>query len=835
MYDRLLGAANEVIVDHPRRVIIAFLVVTALFAVGLGNISTSAGTQAFSEDVPAERAFQNVQDDFGPSFSADTGSTQLIQSGSNVLGKTELLRMLEAQQRLQEHEGLRVSSTASAASIVATTLDPGATTLAAQKRAIESATPSEIDAAVRAANDRSPQFAGLLSKDFNPESASASATIGVVTHRLPAGISSGSGQGGSSPLTAIQLRAQWIVDGVGGDIRVFGSGIISAEFSNVIVDSMIIVVPAAVLFIILFLVVAYRDLADLLLGMLALVMAIVWTFGFMGLAGIPFSQMLIAVPPLLLAVGIDFGIHAVNRYREETAEGAGVDEAMTITARQLLVAFFIVTGTTVIGFASNLTSSLPPIQDFGIVASIGIVFTFLIFGVFLPAAKVELDHLRARYPIPTFSRTPLGSEGGVLARVLTGGVFIAKRTPKAFLVVMLLSSVLMAGYATGVDTSFSNEDFLPPEEVPQYLQDLPEPFAPSEYTVTRDLNFLEAKFASTQDGTVTIYVRGPMRQDHALEAIYRAGDDVPDSFITEDGRGDATSIVTVIQDRAARDPEFAALVAENDLNDNGVPDDNLEEIYAYLLNSSSRSQTLSYLTEDYSATRVVYAVEASASQSEITSDAQAHAEEYRYPATATGSTVVFQAISDLIFNSAIVSLAVALAGTSVFLVVIYRVLEGKGTLGVANLVPIVITVAFVAGTMRVADIAFNAFTATVLAITIGLGIDYSVHVVHRFADEYRERKWEFGTEGVVTEQGLFDALDRTVRGTGGALAGSMLTTVFGIGVLVLSVFPAIGSFGSLTALSVVYSFVASLLVLPSALVVWARFVDTVRGTPVSQQ
>jgi predicted RND superfamily exporter protein len=50
----------------------------------------------------------------------------------------------------------------------------------------------------------------------------------------------------------------------------------------------------------------------------------------------------------------------------------------------------------------------------------------------------------------------------------------------------------------------------------------------------------------------------------------------------------------------------------------------------------------------------------------------------------------------------------------------------------------------------------------------------------------------------------------------------MLTTVFGIGVLVLSVFPAIGQFGILTGLSVIYAFVASLLVLPSALVVWAR-------------
>jgi hypothetical protein len=53
----------------------------------------------------------------------------------------------------------------------------------------------------------------------------------------------------------------------------------------------------------------------------------------------------------------------------------------------------------------------------------------------------------------------------------------------------------------------------------------------------------------------------------------------------------------------------------------------------------------------------------------------------------------------------------------------------------------------------------------------------------------------------------------------------MATTAFGIGVLVLAVLSVLGQFGVLTAISIVYSFLASLLVLPSALVVWDRFVN----------
>ncbi|MDT3434395.1 MMPL family transporter [Haloarcula sp. 1CSR25-25] len=819
-YQRYIDWADDRIVHDSRKVVVAFLLVTVVFSAGLGSVSTNSGTSQFTTGLPAEEAFERVNEEFSPTFSPDTGSTQLIQRENNVLSKPALLRMLRSQHRLKEHSGLRVTDTASAASIVAGQLNPSATTTEEQIYAVERATPSEIDAAVERAAEENPRFESLLSTDFNRRSASASATIGTVTHEIPAGISGGSGQGGSSPLTSIQRQAEFTVSSAGqGTTTVFGSGIVADEFSNVVSDSLILTVPAAVLFILFFLTIAYRDLADMALGLLALFMAVVWTFGFMGLAGIPFSQLLIAVPPLLLAVGIDFGIHAVNRYREERADGEGIDTSMRTTTDQLLVAFFIVTMTTVIGFAANLTSALPPIQDFGYVASIGIIFTFLIFGVFLPAAKVELDRLRQRYPIPTFSESPLGSEGSALGAVLRGGVVIANRAPVVFLVLILVSTAGASYYATGVSTSFSQDDFLPPEENPDFVEALPEPFAPSDYTVTAVTNFLEENFDSTQSSQATVYVEGPMREDSALEQMYRAGEDPPETFVREDGRADSTSIVTVIQDRAERDPEFRRMVERNDRNDNGVPDDNLGEIYEYLLDSSARGQALNYIAEDYRSARVVYTVESDASDSAVTDDTQAVAEDFRYEATATGSIVVFQAVSDLILESAIQSLAIALAGASVFLVMIYGVLEGRPSLGLANTVPVVVTVAWLAGTMRLLGIPFNALTATLLAITIGLGVDYSVHITHRFADEFGETD-------------LQTALDRTVRGTGGALFGSMLTTVFGIGVLALAVFPAIGQFGVLTALSIAYAFLASLLVLPSVLVVWDRLFNadwSVRG------
>jgi predicted RND superfamily exporter protein len=809
-HQRYIDTIDDWIVHRDKTVIGVFLVATLLLAGGFGMTATDSGTSQFTEGVPAQEAFEDVNNNFETEpFAEGTGSTTLIQRDQNVLSKPSILTMLEAQHRLEQKTSQHVVGTNSFAKIVARTLNPEADTTQAQIQAVEQATPSEIAKATRQTLEQQPSSAGLLSKDLNRQDPSASATLATVTHQV-AGVESGAGTQGTSPLTPIQQEAEFIVSSVNSDIAVFGSGLISAELSSVITDSLTLVVPAAVVLILFFLIIAYRDPFDLLIGLICLGMAITWTFGFMGWARIPFTQMLITVPPLLLAIGIDFGIHAVNRYREERVEGVAPTPSMRIATDQLLPAFFIVTGTTVLGFAANGISDLGPIRDLGLVAGVGIIFTFLIFGIFLPALKHFTDRQREKFGLPTFSITPIGSEGSSTGRVLSVGVTIARRAPYVFFVLVLVSTAALGAYGTGVDTRFTTEDFLPPEENPDYVEVLPESVAPGSYTVTKQINYLEETFQSSQSDTVTIYIEGQLRQDSALESIHRRNQNPPDSFVRNGQQADATSILTIINQYESSSPEFRQLVERNDLNDNGVPDQNLGTIYDELFDSQYGSQAKSYMTDDYSSTRIVYSVEADASQSEVTEDTRTLAEDFRTPATATGSVVVLKAVSDVIAQSAYNSLALAIIASAVFLVFIYWLLERRPGLGIANLVPILLTIAALAATMRYLDIPFNVLTGTTLSIGIGLGIDYSAHIVHRFSEEYRG------------STDLQEALRVSVRGTGGALAGSMLTTTTGTGVLVLAVVPILGQFGLLIALSVFYSFVASILVLPTAIVLWDK-------------
>ena len=809
--DRIENATitlSETVVVRRRAVIVAFLLVTAVFAGGMTMVTTdSDATDSFTQDIPAQNALDAVEDEFEAPFAADDESTQLVHTSTNVLSRTELLASLRVLERVDERESLEMASARGPATLIAQEIDPSATTPAEQRRAIRTATDAELRTAVRAANDR-PGFNRLVSDDFNPNEASASASVTVITHDVPRGFSDGD-------LQTVQTTIETIASDEPAEIRAFGSGIINAETGQIIGDSLALVMPIVAVLLLGFLIIAYRDPIDLALGLSALVMTLIWTFGFLGFSGIPFTQQQISTPVLLLAVGVDFGIHIINRYREETVTGLEAVPSMRIATRQLMIAFVIVTATAVFGFGANALSDLQPIRNLGIISAVGIVFTFLIFGLFLPAAKLEVDRLRERFGVPEFNSEPIASEDSSLGRLLSVFATAGDRAPVVLVVVILLFGGGMAAYGTGVDTSFSQEDFLPPEEEPGYVQYVPAPFAPGEYTVSSTLDILEDRFATNQDESITIYVQGPMERDDALEGLVRPNDDPPETLaLGDDNQVRAESLVTVIRGHADRDPEFAALVARNDRDGDGIPDRNLDQVYSALLASSSGDRAEQYLTEDRRSTQIVYSVKSDAEQDVVTAQSQEFATEFRYTATATGSIVVFDAISGIIFQSAIQGLLLSLLLTGVFLMIVYGVLESKPLLGIVNVFPILVSVASLVGTMRLLGLALNALTATLLSIGVGLGIAYSVHVTARFVDEYDQRGDALG------------AIRTTLTGTGGALLGSMLTTSLGTGALALAITPVLGNFGLLMGLSVAYSFVISVIALPPALMLWERASET---------
>ncbi|AEH38786.1 efflux RND transporter permease subunit [Halopiger xanaduensis] len=812
--DPFTRRVNPLITNRPWTVVIVFLLLTALFLGGAvaGGGGQEAGTDQFTEDTEAQEAYESMQEDFnrGSRDSGGTTAQLFLTDDRNAISKPNLVRMLEFQDRIENDDGLRVASSTSPASLVATQLDANATTAEEQRRAIERASPRQLEKAIATADETM----GLpVSTDFTRESASADVAQIAITYDTP----SNADESYHADLIYETEDVANEIDGFDSDdnIVVFGQPVVNDETMQLLGDTAIVVFPAALLLILLFLIIAYRDPIDLALGLAALLMSMIWTFGFMGFAGIPFSDSLLTVFPLLLAVGIDFGIHIINRYREERSAGASIGDAMGITTGQLTTALLIVTLTTVFGFAANLTSDMT--RDFGIVAAAGISFTFLIFGVFLPAGKVALDQLREGTRFPSFGTEPLGSEESRLGRVLPVGVHVARVIPVVFLVAMLVFGASVAAYGTGVSTEFDQEAFFPDENRLEQYESLPGPLSPSEYTFITVLDIMEEDFDQGMQGSVTVYVDDPgLRDDGALREIDNSLEDPPDAFKTDGRQADATSILDVIDEQSAANPEFSRTVKRYDGDGDEIPDRNVDAVYDDLF-AVAEDEAAGRLTTDRSATRIDIQVEADAEQAEAVAAAREVADEMNMDATATGQLVIFESVVEKIGDSAITSLFVAFLLTVVLLVLSYWWLEGRAIYGVINLVPVLLAVAMLAGSMRYFDVPLSPINAPILSVSIGLGVDYTVHLMHRFVDEYEER-------GDVDE-----ALLVTVRGTGGALTGSMLTTVCGLGVLYFALIPLIMEFGLLLALGVFYSWLTSIVVLPSVIVVWDRL-ETKYGT-----
>jgi predicted RND superfamily exporter protein len=184
----------------------------------------------------------------------------------------------------------------------------------------------------------------------------------------------------------------------------------------------------------------------------------------------------------------------------------------------------------------------------------------------------------------------------------------------------------------------------------------------------------------------------------------------------------------------------------------------------------------------------------------------------------SGDAITQQAVLDSFTSAMLTSLPVAVVLTAILvfvaLLILFRsygrraasVWKRSIRYGLISMVPILLVVAWVYGFMYLVGYKINPITATIAAISIGVGVDYSTHFMMRFIEEF---------EG---EASRFPALRRAGEGTGGALAISALTSMTGFLVLAASPFPLFQTFGVLTAVMIVFAASVSLLVLPSLLI-----------------
>jgi predicted RND superfamily exporter protein len=698
--------------------------------------------------------------------------------------------------------------------------------LSCQIWALEEMNQTEFENAAAAAlgEDGELDALALLPKSYEAGSTTATAHAMLVIQQTEGG-SLGAAEGYSENVTAAQNALRQLGEQRDGEYLVFGLAMVTDEIDQSLGDSLTLISPIALLFVILVLSIAYRDLIDILLGVAGILLVLLWTFGFMGWLGIAFNQLMIAVPVLLIGLSIDFAIHVVMRYRERRAQRETLRRAMAVGLAGVGVALVWVTATTAIGFLSNLISAIRPLQQFGIVSAFGVIAALIVFGGLIPAVKIEVDKLLENRGIDR-QKPAFGTGESRLSGALTVGARAARRAPVVVVVLVLLLSAAGAYGASQVDTSFQEEDFLA-DSPPEWTSQLPGSMAPGEYHVKDALGFIKANYQQvSRQGE--LLVRGNVTDDEALEwmtAVRENASKYDTVYVLPNGQRDVRTPLTEMR-RTARANDSFARSFENASTD-GVPRENVSALYDEMLTRNPAASEVIYRTEsgEYEAARIQIGVAGNASAQEAAADIRAlsadleAASDGQLTVVATGDPVIYDEVEQSLFETVIQSLLITLVAVFLFLAAAYRLTGSHASLGVVTLLPVLLSVTWILGTMQVLGISFNALTGTITSLTIGLGIDYNIHISDRFELELRE------------QEHVWDALQTTVTGTGGALLGTAVTTIGGFGTLALAILPALRQFGIITGLTILYTFLASLLVLPALLVLWTRYLGPAEYFP----
>jgi len=172
----------------------------------------------------------------------------------------------------------------------------------------------------------------------------------------------------------------------------------------------------------------------------------------------------------------------------------------------------------------------------------------------------------------------------------------------------------------------------------------------------------------------------------------------------------------------------------------------------------------------------------------------------------TGMPSVYVRMSESLLSSQASSLTIAI----LMVLIIVGLMLRSFSKGVYATIPIIATIAILFGFMGYAGIALDIATVLVASIALGIGIDYSIHVITHFNHSMKET-------GDINK-----ALEDTIMISGKAIVINVVSVAAGFLVLLFSQMVPLQNFGLLVALSMVGSGLGALTLLPVILILANR-------------
>ncbi len=557
----------------------------------------------------------------------------------------------------------------------------------------------------------------------------------------------------------------------GTDLRIVGTVMINQTFVEASISSQMIFLPASLLLMALVLGILTRGWAGVAATGLVIVFSILASLGLGAWIGLPFSPPISPAPTIVLMIVVANCVHLLVALQQRLRAGDSRHDAIVEAIALNLHPVFLASLTTALGFLSMNFSEVPPYRDLGNFVALGIFASFILSVTFMPAV---LSLLPVRAPKERRLRGPAMNRiaDSVLRRrkaIFWAWVVIV---PAMALAIPRneLNDVLVHFFDRSVefrqDTDFMDERLSGNTGLEYSLE------ASVEGGVTDPLFLAEvSQFASW------------LREQPSVRHVAV----ITDTFrqLNKSMHGDDPA--------AYRIPESRELAAQY--------------LLLYELSLPEGLNLNNQIDRSRSATRVTISAKTLHSQDVLNLNARAEAwlkENAPHVASvnSTGPSALFAYIGQRNIRAMLVGTLVVLLAISAILLFALRSLRLGLISIVPNLVPAVL--GFGVWGLTVGQVGLSL--SVVVAMTIGIVVDDTVH----FLAKYRRARREYG-------HGPEEAVHYAFDTAGRALFTTTVVLVAGFLILLFSPFVPTAQVGILTAMIIGFALIADLTLLPALL------------------
>ncbi|MDZ7753137.1 MAG: MMPL family transporter [Gammaproteobacteria bacterium] len=590
-------------------------------------------------------------------------------------------------------------------------------------------------------------------------------------------------------LGGVPMIVSDMIDFVENDIRVFGIGVFC--------------------FIVALLAVAFKRVRWVLIPMVICAAAGIAMAGWLGLAEWRVTVVSSNFISLLLIITLSLTVHLVVRFEElhHEAPADDHDSKIAATMRSKLVPSFFTALTTMVAFGSLVFSAIRPVMDFGWMMVAGVAMAFVLSFLLFPALVAMLpprDPVRRRVDVT-----------GAVTRAFAG--LIEHRRVGTLVLYGLVFAVSVAGITRlTVENSFID-----------YFKDTTE--------IHQGMLLIDRKLG----GTTPLDVVLDPDEDFQEYQQEMAAEDVAYGGGGEAGlSGDSFWFNTFTLEDVTRVHEYLDSLDETGkvlslhttmamltkLNDDQRLDNlTLAVMHKRLPEDVKTTLFDPYMSDDGNQVRFGVRIidsDPDLERDELLTRIRAGLEELGFEPgqiNITGMVVLYNNVLQSLFQSQIMTLSVVFAAILLMLLALFRNLR----LAVVGVMPTVVAAALILGLMGWTGIPLDIMTITIAAITVGIGVDDTIHYLHRMREEY------------AVDGDYRAAIRRSHASVGRAIYYTSITITLGFSILVLSNFIPTIYFGLLTGLAMIIALVANLTLLPLLVALVRPFKGDGQGRPVT--